>query len=159
MLTRYYTAPALSQRIHCVTPSLLDIRSAVLNAGYQVSSSHADKDALKTNATPNEMWDVMRGWVKLHPSKKCPPGSAAARLLAVEPKKPQSFELHPDANPASRVAGINRFQQNPLPNWGPKARARKRKPAPGEVGESEEAGQPVEVTPSTASSTAKKTKS
>jgi hypothetical protein len=125
---RYYTAPSLSGRAHCITPSLLDIRSGLLNAGYKVSSSHADKDALKTDAPSSAVWDMMRAWVKLHPVKNLPADSPATRLLAIEPKVAYSFEVHPEANPKSRAAGINRFQQNPLPNWGPKARAKRRKP-------------------------------
>lgn len=116
-----------------MTPSLVDIRSGLLNAGYQVSSSHADKDALKTDASADVMWDVMRSWTKLHPVKKMPADSTAARLLAKDPKVQHSFERHPDANPKSRASGISRFQQNPLPNWGPKARAkRKKQPQDGE---------------------------
>lgn len=94
----------------------------------QVSSSHADKDALKTDATPDVMWDILRAWIKLHPVKAVKADSVATRLLAVEPKREHSFKLHPEANPSSRASGISRFQQNPLPNWGPKARAKKRKP-------------------------------
>ena len=33
-----------------------------------------------------------------------------------------SFQSHSQANPESRLMQLKRFQQNPLPNWGPKAR-------------------------------------
>ena len=42
--------------LHCSTPSLIQIRSAVLEAGYQASSSHACKTALKTDAPHNGMY-------------------------------------------------------------------------------------------------------
>lgn len=35
-------------------------RSAVLNAGYRVSSSHAAPTAIKTNAPSKVIWDIMR---------------------------------------------------------------------------------------------------
>jgi hypothetical protein len=31
--------------------------------------------------------------------------------------------MHPNANPASRVKQLKRFQQNPEKNWGPKSRS------------------------------------
>ena len=34
-----------------------------------------------------------------------------------------SFDEHPDANPASRLSNLKRFQMNPAPNWGPKMKA------------------------------------
>ena len=34
-----------------------------------------------------------------------------------------NFELHPEANPESRMSSLKRFQPNPLPNWGPKMKA------------------------------------
>ena len=41
-----------------------------------------------------------------------------------KPLQPKiNFELHPDANPKSRLSSLKRFQPNPLPNWGPKMKA------------------------------------
>ena len=51
----YYTVDHLCGVLHCSTPSLIQIRSAVLEAGYQASSSHACKTALKTDAPHNGM--------------------------------------------------------------------------------------------------------
>jgi tRNA (guanine26-N2/guanine27-N2)-dimethyltransferase len=36
------------------------------------------------------------------------------------------FTVRDDANPASRKQGLSRFPMNPEPNWGPKARAKRR---------------------------------
>ncbi|XP_042202653.1 tRNA (guanine(26)-N(2))-dimethyltransferase, partial [Callorhinchus milii] len=46
----YYTMDHLSSVIRSNTPSLLQMRSAVLHAGYRVSLSHACKNAIKTDA-------------------------------------------------------------------------------------------------------------
>ena len=37
-----------------------------------------------------------------------------------------SFEIRNDANPPSRQSKLVRFPGNPEPNWGPKARAKRR---------------------------------
>ncbi len=104
---------------------MIEFRSALLNAGYEVSLSHANKLALKTNA-PNEfIWDMMRAWEKLHPTnrEKLSPDSVAYKILSAESKVPVSFNVHPEANPASRVMQLKRFQVNPERNWGPKTKA------------------------------------
>nr|CDS31677.1 N2N2 dimethylguanosine tRNA methyltransferase [Hymenolepis microstoma] len=47
--------------------------------------------------------------------------------LMAKPENPKvSFEEHPDANPPSRADGLVRYQQNPQPYWGPKARPSKK---------------------------------
>merc|ERR1711962_1563850 len=43
-------------------------RSAFLNAGYRVSLSHAHKGAIKTDAPPEFLWDMMRAYEKENPS-------------------------------------------------------------------------------------------
>jgi hypothetical protein len=42
---------------------LFPTRSALLNAGYNVSSSHCEPAAVKTNAPFDYIWDIMRLWV------------------------------------------------------------------------------------------------
>uniref|UniRef100_A0A8C6VJW5 tRNA (guanine(26)-N(2))-dimethyltransferase n=1 Tax=Naja naja TaxID=35670 RepID=A0A8C6VJW5_NAJNA len=58
----YYTLDKLSKTIHSNSPSLLQFRSALLHAGYQVSLSHACKNAIKTDAPSSVLWDIMRCW-------------------------------------------------------------------------------------------------
>ncbi|XP_032939698.1 tRNA (guanine(26)-N(2))-dimethyltransferase isoform X2 [Catharus ustulatus] len=122
----YYTLDGLSSTIHSNTPSLLQLRSALLHAGFRVSLSHACRNAVKTDAPPAALWDIMRCWAKLHPVKleRLPESSPAARILSVEPTLQASFALHEDANPRSRQRGLKRFPENPEAFWGPKARAR-----------------------------------
>ena len=49
----YYTLDHLSSVVHCTTPSMIQLRSAVMRCGYDVSGSHAAKSAVKTNAPSN----------------------------------------------------------------------------------------------------------
>ncbi|XP_044514381.1 tRNA (guanine(26)-N(2))-dimethyltransferase isoform X2 [Gracilinanus agilis] len=122
----YYTLDQLSRTIHCNTPKLLQLRSALLHAGFRVSLSHACKNAVKTDAPPSELWDIMRCWEKENPVKRerLSETSPAFRILQLEPRLQANFSIRDDANPSSRQQGLQRFQANPEANWGPKARAR-----------------------------------
>lgn len=56
----------------CQYPLIIIIffsRSAILNAGYKVSYSHAAKMSVKTNAPPSLVWDIIRSWEKKYPVK------------------------------------------------------------------------------------------
>ncbi|KAM8765473.1 tRNA (guanine(26)-N(2))-dimethyltransferase [Rhynchonycteris naso] len=122
----YYTLDQLSSTIHCSTPSLLQLRSALLHAGFRVSLSHACKNAVKTDAPASALWDIMRCWEKKCPVKRerLSETSPAFRILNVEPRLQANFTIRDDANPSSRQRGLKRFQANPEANWGPRPRAR-----------------------------------
>ncbi|XP_049733025.1 tRNA (guanine(26)-N(2))-dimethyltransferase isoform X1 [Elephas maximus indicus] len=122
----YYTLDQLSSTIHCNTPSLLQLRSALLHAGFRVSLSHACKNAVKTDAPASALWDIMRCWEKECPVKRerLSETSPAFRILSVEPSLQANFTIREDANPSSRQRGLKRFQANPEANWGPRPRAR-----------------------------------
>ncbi|XP_038284355.1 tRNA (guanine(26)-N(2))-dimethyltransferase isoform X1 [Canis lupus familiaris] len=131
----YYTLDQLSSTIHCSTPSLLQLRSALLHAGFQVSLSHACKNAVKTDAPSSALWDIMRCWEKECPVKRerLSETSPAFRILSVEPRLQANFTIRDDANPSSRQRGLKRFQANPEANWGPRPRARPGGKAAGEA--------------------------
>lgn len=122
----YYIGDGICDRLHCIAPSLLQIRSAILNGGYRVSLSHCAKNSHKTDAPAEFIWDIMRVWIKDHPVKesRLQEGSVVKAILDREPKYKISFELHPNANPPSRKQGLLRWQINPEPFWGPRPRAR-----------------------------------
>merc|ERR1711894_704993 len=124
----YYAQDRLCSMVKVCIGKMTNFRSALLNAGYQVSLSHACKVALKTNAPNDFIWSMMRAWEKLNPVKKdkLDQNSIAFKILENDKIcefKDISFELHPEANPASREARLKRFQMNPAPNWGPKMKA------------------------------------
>uniref|UniRef100_A0A8C1RC59 tRNA (guanine(26)-N(2))-dimethyltransferase n=1 Tax=Cyprinus carpio TaxID=7962 RepID=A0A8C1RC59_CYPCA len=106
----YYVLDHLSSTVHCNTPSMLQFRSALLHAGYRVSLSHACKNAVKSDAPAEVLWDIIRCWVSDH-------HTLLKGLQAC-------FEIREDANPQSRKRHLTRFQENPQANWGPKARAK-----------------------------------
>eukprot|EP01103_Thecamoeba_quadrilineata_P004722 TRINITY_DN1452_c0_g1_i3.p1 TRINITY_DN1452_c0_g1~~TRINITY_DN1452_c0_g1_i3.p1 ORF type:complete len:486 (-),score=74.43 TRINITY_DN1452_c0_g1_i3:267-1724(-) len=108
--------------LHVTPPSLKVVRSALLNGGYKVSSSHTDPLALKTDAPNSVLWDILRAWHKDHPNKKPPsPSSPAAALLAKQIKFIPNFKLRDEAVNDKKVP---RFLPNPKEGWGPMARAK-----------------------------------
>lgn len=124
----YYNLDRLMSIVKCYVPPALVFRSALLNAGYKVSYSHASKVSIKTDASNEVIWDIVRAWEKEHPVKreKLPEGSPAARILNASSTMDVSFAMHPLANPISRQKHLSRFQQNPTVNWGPGTRSRTR---------------------------------
>ncbi|KAG7274496.1 hypothetical protein CRUP_025689, partial [Coryphaenoides rupestris] len=78
----------LSSTIHCTTPPLLQFKSALLHAQHRVSLSHACKNAIKTDAPPAVIWDIMRSWEKTNPVKreKLSETSPAFKILSKEPR-------------------------------------------------------------------------
>ncbi|CAH0564277.1 unnamed protein product [Brassicogethes aeneus] len=121
----YYVLDKLAGTLHVSTPPVMTIRSAILNAGYKVSFTHMHKTSLKTDAPATVIWDIMRCWQKLNPvsEKRLHENSPAKNILDKQPEKEYDFTHHPDANPASRKMGFLRFQENPLPFWGPGTRS------------------------------------
>ncbi|KNE58640.1 N2,N2-dimethylguanosine tRNA methyltransferase [Allomyces macrogynus ATCC 38327] len=125
----YYTLRALTTAVHCNSISLIDMGSALANAGYQFSVSHANPIAVKTDAPQHVVWDVIRAHVKRGPAKEPAEGSIAAKILAKEITTTVDFKFHKASNPPSRKIKLVRFQENPEKNWGPKARAGKKRKA------------------------------
>lgn len=122
----YYVLDKLASIAGINICKMVQFHSALLNAGYRVSMSHASKASIKTDAPPGFVWDVVRAWEKQYPANKSkmPDDRPGKRILTQESQNEVSFELHPDSNPESRKQDLLRFQINPERNWGPKTRAR-----------------------------------
>ena len=107
----------------CIVPPLLDVHSAVLNAGFQVSISHTCPTAVKTNAPAELIWDIFKEWIKKNPVKNVE-NPAALKVLESPQIHAINFMRHPLAKSVSKASGLTRFQENPTKNWGPLARAK-----------------------------------
>ncbi|KAM7353412.1 tRNA methyltransferase 1 [Cochliomyia hominivorax] len=122
----YYTLDKLCCVLKLEIVPILKFRSALLNAGYKVSFSHAYKNSIKTNAPASVLWDILRCWNKRHPVKeeRMIEGTPIKAILSKENSQDYDFDnLHPEANPKSRKQALSRFQANPTPHWGPGTRA------------------------------------
>ncbi|CAL4084372.1 unnamed protein product, partial [Meganyctiphanes norvegica] len=122
----YYVIDRLASIAGLNLPKSNLVRSALLNAGYRVSYSHACKASLKTDAPTQVIWDMVREWDKVSPANRSK--MAADRpgriILEKEQKTKISFEVHSDSNPESRNTKLLRFQMAPEKNWGPACKAR-----------------------------------
>ncbi|KAB7499090.1 hypothetical protein Anas_04441 [Armadillidium nasatum] len=110
-----------------------EFMSAILNAGYRVSPTHASHQGVKTDAPYSFIWNVLRERQKLVPvnvNKLDKAGKTILRLDGTNHNEVANgdvqetkinFTLHPGASFESE--NHLRFQVNPHENWGPKSRA------------------------------------
>merc|ERR1719309_123138 len=102
--------------------------SAILNAGYRVSLTHANKHGIKTDAPNSFIWAMMRAWSRKEGRTKSnlSEGSPGKKIMEIncEVDEVVNFDEHPEANPESRKNSLKRFQMNPEANWGPKMRSK-----------------------------------
>nr|CAB3267254.1 tRNA (guanine(26)-N(2))-dimethyltransferase [Phallusia mammillata] len=123
----YYVNDELSKVLRVSAPSMKIVRSAILNAGYRVSSFHSSAASIKTDAPPLVIWDIMRKFVASLPQtrKKPLPDGTPAKAILSKPITSPNIDLteRKDWEAQSKVKGMVRFPEMP-PNWGPKARAK-----------------------------------
>lgn len=133
----YYQLPSLAKTLHISTPPIQQIRNAIYNAGYHVSGYHKEPSAIKTNASNQVIWDILKHWIKIHPPKKpIPINSIAYKILAIPPVLTNIDFITPIPKAATtitnstddsvKVIKVTRFPMNPERNWGPKPAATKK---------------------------------
>lgn len=125
--------------MHALASSTKSLVSALLNAGYKVSRSHALSGSIKTNAPRSFVFDMIRETVKTNPvrldkvSETSPTRPLLAkamtwvlRLYSANNSHTIDFTPHPDAKRFDNKAAqkVVLYQENPLPNWGPGSRAK-----------------------------------
>ena len=126
----YYNISDLCANLHCTPPTSDKFRSAIANAGYRFSHFHHEPMALKTDAPPKVVWDILRAWCKLHPpggsrhkkssqtSKKilANPSSITVDWSLVKQAKRTRYVHYEDGTREKAIM----FPENPDENWGPK---------------------------------------
>lgn len=130
----FYIPCKLGQIMHTHAPPLLKFNSALLNAGYQVSSTHCAHGAVKTTAPTSVVWALMQQWALESEAKADFPVNSTVyklrslpKLMAGDEQLKIDFTIHPDSNPPSRRIKLVRFADHKGMNWGPKARAKRRR--------------------------------
>ncbi|KAL3904134.1 MAG: hypothetical protein SGILL_010187 [Bacillariaceae sp.] len=119
----YYTMPGLCQALRCSTPTNLQFKSAIINAGFKVSGYHKEPVAIKTDAPDHVVWDIMRAWIEKNPLQKAPEeGSPAAMILSKKRIIEVDFTM-PEGGLGSSKEKVSRFPMNPESHWGPKKMA------------------------------------
>ncbi|CAK9326390.1 unnamed protein product [Citrullus colocynthis] len=113
----------LCATLKCTSPSAVNFRSAVINAGYRISGTHVNPLGLKSDAPMDVIWDIMRCWVKNHPVKPQPEDQPGSIILAKEPVLEANFARAVASLSKAQAKKIARFLPNPERHWGPKLRA------------------------------------
>ncbi|KAG9510071.1 putative tRNA (guanine(26)-N(2))-dimethyltransferase, partial [Fragariocoptes setiger] len=141
----YYETDKLTSVINMPAPPQKLFNSALLNAGYQVSATHASPGSFKTTAPGHIVWDIMCQWARENPRQKkakiqsdgeekapmkrtdmktTAGESIMDKMTSKDDKKTYDFTFHRSAEPISKKLQLLRFQTNPTANWGPKKRPR-----------------------------------
>lgn len=122
----YITPNSLSAVLHCVAIPTNLFASALLNAGYKVGHSHALRGSLKTNAPSSFIWDIMRKWIERNPvrEERLKSGTAVKAILEKPAGSEIIFDIHPASEALAAKGKTTRWQENPMPDWGPKSRAK-----------------------------------
>ena len=118
----YHHLDSMAKVLRCSLPSMAMARSAILNAGYKVSYSHASRGSLKTDAPVSFLWNMFKKWIQMNPLKKEMAQSPGKVILSKPITEEISFEIRSDQEPQSRKSNMLRYQENPERNWGPKAK-------------------------------------
>ncbi|KAM9976745.1 hypothetical protein ACTFIR_010589 [Dictyostelium discoideum] len=116
----YFKSDHFTHTLHLSTPPTAMIKSAILNGGYKVSSSHV-LPSIKTDAPFQFLWDIFRTYAKDHPPKNLGPDSPAHHILSQEPKNKIDFTKNPLAK--GEHPDVPKYFPNPKENWGPGSRA------------------------------------
>lgn len=93
----FFILSALSRVIHCSAPPTAALRGALLHAGFKVTMSHCKPGSIKTNANWDQIWHMMREWVRQKaPQKNLPKEGSPGRAIM---EKGQSIQAkNPDEN-------------------------------------------------------------
>lgn len=123
----YYVLDQLCAVMHCEPPNHVVFRSALLNAGYKVSYSHANQNSIKTNAPTDVVWAILKAWVIEKPINKkwLKPEFKVTDILKNESTLKVDFTVRQDATPMSKKNKLVRFH-DPPPFWGPKAKPKRK---------------------------------
>ncbi|GAA5957958.1 hypothetical protein JCM3765_006215 [Sporobolomyces pararoseus] len=118
----YFSPARMASYFNSLCPPLSTMASALLNAGYTASRSHAQPGSIKTDAPRVFVHDIIREWIKANPVKmsNVKENSPAKVLLAKEQTHEVSLTPHPGVNKALLDnIKLVRYQMNPQANWGP----------------------------------------
>eukprot|EP01128_Nolandella_sp_AFSM9_P011729 TRINITY_DN8658_c0_g1_i1.p1 TRINITY_DN8658_c0_g1~~TRINITY_DN8658_c0_g1_i1.p1 ORF type:complete len:562 (+),score=125.43 TRINITY_DN8658_c0_g1_i1:2-1687(+) len=122
----FYSIPLLFRTVKLQAIKYDIFKSALVNAGYQVSVSHCKPDAVKTDAPMSFIWDILRTCHQQTPANLEKHGmeSIVGKLLSVPPTATVDFTFNRKA--VSAAGKLPRFIKHP--GMGPLTRAKGKKP-------------------------------
>eukprot|EP01029_Cantina_marsupialis_P011852 TRINITY_DN26357_c0_g1_i1.p1 TRINITY_DN26357_c0_g1~~TRINITY_DN26357_c0_g1_i1.p1 ORF type:complete len:560 (+),score=168.05 TRINITY_DN26357_c0_g1_i1:40-1719(+) len=121
----FYCLHSICRSVRTTSPKLEKFIAGLINGGYKVSQSHCKAGALKTNAPPTFIYDMLRAHCVDFPvhEKRKEEGSVVAEIL----KKEMTYEINftkVDVDAMRKHHGP-RYLPNPTKFWGPGTRGRK----------------------------------
>lgn len=123
----YYQLEKFTSILRCQSISNVCAISALERLGYRATRTHCCPGAIKTNAPPEVLWDIVKKWYyTLDKSDNFPKGSVASNILSVDIET--NVDLTVDKNVEERLMHEKRtcrFYENPKSNFGPKPAAKK----------------------------------
>lgn len=146
----FFIPSVLAKVIHCITPHENALRGALRHLGYRVTRSHTKPGSIKTDASWEVIWEIMREWAKQKAPirdgavKKGTAGWNIMRLgketAAENGSKPNDTQGNDQASSEGKpnleivfdeqlgkerdTKKLVRYQVNPRENWGPMNRAK-----------------------------------
>ena len=115
----YLELPSICKVVRVTVPKHEIFKSALLNAGYRVSGSHASKTAIKTDAPWSFIWDIVRRWFQDHPNPKLKEETSGWKIIQRAPEHEVDFSRARGAVTYKGKNSVTRYVQNEK-NWGPK---------------------------------------
>lgn len=124
----FYTSLSdLCSTMNCKGMPMIEMKAALINAGYRVSNFHKDPIAIKTDAPNGVLWDIMRAFVKKSPSDGISKKKKLQASSVIIMEKSNNTDIVVDFTVPECLLGEKkkalRFPPNPEANWGPKRRA------------------------------------
>ncbi|CAK9786160.1 TRM-domain-containing protein [Cutaneotrichosporon oleaginosum] len=122
----YFTSNKVHGFGRATSAPLKSVVSALLNGGYKVSRSHASSGSIKTNAPRSFVFDIVREHIKKNPVRmdKVAENSPVRAFVNKPMTHTIDFTRHPDSKAFEKPEKTVLYQLNPLPGWGPAARAK-----------------------------------
>lgn len=120
----FFSVNKMASILKMRVPRTKDLMSALVNAGYRVSSTHTNQNGLKTDAPSNVVWDIFCQIAE----QQGPRSEAVSKdpLIKKILKRPRAKVYDLTYNRAieseSQKLSMLRFQVNPTREWGPKPR-------------------------------------
>ncbi|CBZ50795.1 hypothetical protein NCLIV_038700 [Neospora caninum Liverpool] len=114
----YYHLPTMCNRVklEMIRPS--QFKAALVRLGYKVSHFHREPQAIKTDAPPVVVFDILRTHAQKHPPKEPEKFPLLQKEISTK-----AIDLTPMASMTSQSPNVPKWLPNPTPYWGPKSRA------------------------------------
>ena len=124
----YHDLSIYTSILRCRTPSRELVVSVLEKMGYKTSGTHAKPGMIKTDASPEIIWNILRTWYGTT-GKTIPEEESVARSVLIAPGSIDvPLDVDPDVKERLKLEKeICKYYSNPEKNFGPKPAAKSKK--------------------------------